>query len=302
MDYGLEGVWCQLIKGTIRDTYRVTAQNEIYILSIYRHRQRTTDEILAELDLLDYLAENGVLVPTAVSQRNGERIFALDAPEGIRYGVLFTYIPGQHLSRQPDLDPAHRYGRAIAQLHVLVDALPTPLYRPRIDFESMVERPIEAFASVVTHRPDAVAYVREVAEILRPLISALQVDTPGYGLVHGDVIPSNAQVTPQGKVAVLDFDFCGYCWRAYDVATYLGEVRFWDASAAAADTFLDGYREVRALQEWELRVLPAFTAARHIHSLGTPAMNVNEWGSAYLSDRMIDALLGSLRQSMAELG
>ncbi len=301
-NYGLKNVWCQLIKGTIRDTYRVTARDAPYILSIYRHGQRAINEILAELDLLDHLAADGILAPTAVPQRNGERIFGLSAPEGIRYGVLFTYIPGRHLSRQPDLEPARRYGRAIARLHVRADELPTPLYRPRIDFESIVERSIDAFASVVTHRPDVVAYMHEVAEIVRPLISPLPTDMPGYGLVHGDVIPSNAQVTPQGEVALLDFDFCGYCWRAYDIATYLGEVKYWDASAAAADAFLDGYGAVRPLQEWELRALPAFAAARHIQSLGTPAMNVNEWGSAYLSDHMIDTLLGGLRQSMAEIG
>ncbi|MDP9351417.1 MAG: phosphotransferase, partial [Chloroflexota bacterium] len=193
------------------------------------------------------------------------------------------------------------YGRAIARLHNLADGLPTLLRRPRIDFESIVERPIAAFESVVTHRLDAVAYAREVAEVLRPLISALPVAAPRYGLVHGDVIPSNVQVTPEGEVAVLDFDFCGYCWRAYDVATYLGEVAFWEAAAAAADAFLDGYGEVRPLREWELRMLPAFTAARHIQSLGTPAMNVNEWGSAYLSDCMIDTLIGAIRKSMTEL-
>jgi Ser/Thr protein kinase RdoA (MazF antagonist) len=120
--------------------------------------------------------------------------------------------------------------------------------------------------------------------------------------VHGDVIPSNAQVTPAGEVALLDFDFCGYGWRAYDVATYLGEVRFWDAPPAVAAAFLAGYQEIRQLAGWERAALPVLEAARHVFGLGIPALHVDEWGSAYLSDRMIDGLLGAIRQSLAEAG
>jgi hypothetical protein len=43
-------------------------------------------------------------------------------------------------------------------------------------------------------------------------------------------------------------------------------------------------------------------AARHAFGLGIPALHVDEWGSAYLSDRMIDVLLGAIRQSLAEAG
>jgi Ser/Thr protein kinase RdoA (MazF antagonist) len=146
-----------------------------------------------------------------------------------------------------------------------------------------------------------VAYLREAAAALRPRIAALPAGQPYYGLVHGDVIPSNAQVTPEGEIALLDFDFCGYGWRVYDLATYRGEVRFWDAPPAAADAFLAGYEEVRPLESWERAAIPLFEAARHIHSLGTPALMVNEWGSAYLSDRMVDTLLTCVRASLAEL-
>ena len=106
---------------------------------------------------------------------------------------------------------------------------------------------------------------------------------------------------PSGEVAVLDFDFCGPGWRAYDVATYLGEVRFWEAPASAAEAFLAGYEALRPLAEWERAALPLLEAARHIQAMGTPAMHVNEWGRAYLSDRMIDTLLEAIRQSVAEV-
>jgi Ser/Thr protein kinase RdoA (MazF antagonist) len=138
--------------------------------------------------------------------------------------------------------------------------------------------------------------------VLRPRLQALPREGTGYGIIHGDVIRSNAQVMPSGEVAVLDFDFCGIGWRAYDVATYRGEVRFWQASPAAEEAFLSGYEAVRPLADWERAALPLLEAARHIQALGTRAIHVNEWGRAYLSDRMIDTLLDATRQSWAEGG
>jgi Ser/Thr protein kinase RdoA (MazF antagonist) len=178
---------------------------------------------------------------------------------------------------------------------------PSTLNRPRIRVAEILDRRLSAFTSVVTHRSDDVAYLRAAADLLARLIARLPVDAPGYGLVHGDVIPSNAQVMPSGEIAVRDFEFCGYGWRAYDIATYRGEVQFGEASASVADAFLAGYEEIRPLAAREQPALPVLQAARHVYSLGIPAMFVDQWGSSYLSDRMIDVLVGAIRQYMDEV-
>jgi Ser/Thr protein kinase RdoA (MazF antagonist) len=299
--YGLAGVRCRLIQGTIRDTYRVDSNTGAFVLSLYRHGHRTVAEIAAELDLLDAVATGGQVVPGVVPLRTGERILTIRAPEGIRHAVLFTFVSGSPLGRTPEPGPARSYGRAIARVHAIAEALPAPLTRPRIDIDELLLRPLAAFAGVAEHRPADVAELSEIAIRLARQIEAFPIETPGYGLVHGDVIPSNALVRETGDVALLDFDFCGYGWRAYDVATYLGEVRFWDASPAIAEGFVAGYEEIRPLERWERAALPIFESARHIFALGVPAAHVNEWGSSYLSDRMIDALLDVLRRSLTEV-
>jgi Ser/Thr protein kinase RdoA (MazF antagonist) len=253
------------------------------------------------LDLLEALAAGGVAVPRVMPLLTGERLLAIDAPEGMRHAVLFSYVRGSPLGRQPDQERARSYGHTIASIHTVADALPARLSRPSIDVDTLLVRPLTAFAAVAEHRPADVAELSEVVTLLRRRIEALPTEAPVYGLIHGDVIPSNALVGPAGNVAVIDFDFCGYGWRTYDVATYLGEVRFWDAPVAVAKAFLAGYEEVRPLADWERSTLPFLEAARHVFSLGVPAMHVNEWGSSYLSDQMIDALLGALRRSLGEI-
>src|SRR5437762_7810372 len=69
--YGLGDVRCQLIKGTMSDTYLVRAGDGSYVFRIYRHKQRTSTEIIAELDLLAHLKTAGLTVARAIPQQNG---------------------------------------------------------------------------------------------------------------------------------------------------------------------------------------------------------------------------------------
>ncbi|HVL25607.1 MAG TPA: phosphotransferase [Thermomicrobiales bacterium] len=301
-EYGLADVRCQLIKGTIRDTYAVATANEQYVFSIYRHGHRTMEESAAEADLLDHLAAGNVPVAPAIRRVTGEWLLPIFAPEGVRHGVLFRFVPGRHLDRQPEPALAARYGRAIASIHARADDGLASLPRPHLDIIDMMDRALDALANVVPHRHRDLAYLQDVAARLAPGIGALPMEPPGYGIVHGDVIPSNAQVTPEDQVVVLDFDFCGYGWRAYDVATFLGEMRFWSAPAAAEAAFLAGYEDVRTLAIWEWAALPALEVARHVASLGTPAIYVNDWGSAYLTDGLFDRLVATIQEAAARLG
>lgn len=300
-EYGLTEVRCQLVQATIRDTYRVDSATSPFILSIYRHGQRTPEEISAEVEIIAAAHKEGVRVAPAIPRRSGERLLPITAPEVLRHAVLSPYIAGHQLSKTPDPEIVRRYGHAIARIHQAADALPGPLPRPRIDAAAMLDRPLAAFGLVVTHRPDIATELHEVVDALRPRIAKLPTEPPGFGLIHGDVIPSNAQVTPKGDVAVLDFDFCGDGWRVYDVATYLWEVGFWQTPWEAARAFLDGYQAVRPLAGWEAEALPVFETARGIVALGTPALHADTWGSAYLSDRLIERLLAGIRQSLAHI-
>jgi Ser/Thr protein kinase RdoA (MazF antagonist) len=300
--HGLSGVRCRLIKGTIRDIYLVTSATGPFVLAVYRHGLRTTDEIRAELALLEHLDAAGAPVAPAVPRPGGDRLLPISAPEGDRYAVLFRFVDGSQLSKTPEPETVRRFGRAVALVHRLSDGVPGALARPRLDAEELIDRSLAAFAAAAGHRTDVVAYLHDLAPMLRRRLADLPTVPPAFGLIHGDVIPSNAQIEPSGDVVVLDFDFCGYGWRAYDVATYLNEVAFWTSPADAAEAFLAGYQAVRPLAAREVTALPLLEAVRGIASLGVPAANAEVWGSAYLSDRMIDAIVATVRGAVARMG
>lgn len=297
-EYGLGDVRCQLLTATLRDVYLVSSNEGRYVLYVYRHGQRPRDEIGAEWQFVDYLAANDVSVAPAVRRGNGKLLMTYHAPEGVRYGVLTRFVAGQHLRRRPSAAAVHAYGRIVGRIHTLADRMPQTPKRPPIDVGELVAQSIAAFAAEVPDRPQDLAFMQESAATLLPRIEALPREAPYYGLVHGDVIRANAQVGDDGSVTILDFDLCGHCWRAYDVASYLAVIRGLPEEKESEASFLSGYQQVRPLKDVEKEALPLFEAARTIVSIGIPAMNVYHWGSAYLHG-FLDADLNRLRLIMS---
>ena len=300
--YGFSGVRCQLIKGTVRDTYLVITRDQRYILCIYRHGDRSAAQIEAELAFIDHLYAHDLPVPPAIPDQQGQRLLRLTAPEGERYAVVFTYIDGQQLSKTPNPTTMTRLGQVLARLHLAAAQLTMPLQRPCIDFDALVHWALTAFEAAAPQRVEDIAYLRDVAAQLRPRFSSLPTTESAYGLVHGDLIPSNVQITRDGQPALLDFDFCGYGWRMYDLATLRVEINYWNMGEAIWQAFLEGYQSVRSIGEEDYAALPLLQVARHIFSLGVPAWYSNTWGQVYFADLIVDKKLHLIRQTMAASG
>lgn len=292
--YGLPEAECQLLSASMRDVYLIASREERYAFFLYRHNQRTPQQITAEWNFIDNLKAAGVPVAPAVRQRNRELLLTIPRPEGVRYGVLSTFVEGNHLRNRYSIEAVRDYGRAIARIHVAADALPEITDRPSNDFNFIVQQYIQAIEEVVYLKPEDRTALHEAAGTLREKLDVLPRQKPEYGMIHGDVIRANAQVSEDGKVTVLDFDLCGPGWRAYDIAGYFVVAEHTEAKQA----FLDAYQEIRPLGETEIGWLPLFEAARNIFSLGIPAMNAIRWGQAPLSDRGVEIYLEGVRRNL----
>jgi Ser/Thr protein kinase RdoA (MazF antagonist) len=294
--YGLTSVTCQLITASLRDVYFVASADAQHVLYLYRAGQRTLPEILAEWRFVSFLHAGGVPVAPAMPTRDGGWLLACEAPEGPRYGVLAPFVAGKHLRERPWLASVPTYGSLIARIHQLADALPGSLARPVLDWDLLVGRSSAALEAIVTVGRDQVDLVHSAADALRPRMAGLPRQAPFFGLVHGDAIRANAQVADDGRVTVLDFDLCGYGWRAYDVATYLFVV---SGHPEQEQAFLEGYEAIRPLSAIERDMLPVLGAARAVFDIGVKAANVHHWGSAHLHaylNQMLAQLQGYLER------
>jgi Ser/Thr protein kinase RdoA (MazF antagonist) len=298
--YGWSHVGCQLIKGTMRDVYEVVAEAQHAILCVYRHGERTHDEIAAELAIMRHLYAQGVAAPLPVAMLDGKTLFALTQPEGVRYAVMISFVDGTPIGRQITPDTAEAVGALLGDGHFVLRQLPDDLARPTINYAQAMDDAIRAFAAAAPRRYRDTYEMKGWYVSLVPQIARLTRENAAYGMTHGDIIPSNILRQDTG-LALLDFDLCAYGWQMFDVASFLVEVAYWNMGDDVRAAFLRGYESRRRLSEIERALLPAFQAMRGIISLGTPARFINTWGRGYFADPIIDKQLQLIRLSIGEL-
>ncbi len=277
--YPMRGVQCELIKAQVADTYRVRSLSGEAILREYRHGWRTPGQIRAELDVLMHLYLFGVRVSYPITTENGDFLLPFAAPEGERFGVLFTMALGEPLSANRTEAALFAYGAEAAKVHEATDSLPPTIDRPALDLDFLLEKPL---AAIDRRLPADAPFFREAADALRLALANLPLD----GLCHGDLDSSNVFMD-DGAPTLFDFDYCGPGWRLYDLAAFLTEVQLWNwpRPPAMTDAFLAGYASIRPLPD--LSTLKAMQAVRSLWVLGTHAANIDHWGNFRLSTRMV---------------
>lgn len=307
--YGWHNVSSRLIKATSRDVYLVDAQQGPAVLIVYRHNRGGAAPIEGELDILDSLAdrgpEAGVVVAPAMRTLEGTRLLTVTAPEGVRHAALFRFIHGLALDRAPDVAAARSFGSLVARMHVLADTTVSrdivAQNRPRLDAALLIDQPLAMVDGLFDHDPEALEELRRIGAQIGREIEALPREGPGYGLIHGDVIPTNVLMQQDGRLALLDFDFCGLGWRAFDVATFLRDAETQAGSETTGGAFLAGYQDVRPLAAWERSALPIFMAARGFYSLSNWRWRVEEWGTSALPPGLLSRLVSAIRSDTARI-
>ena len=100
--YGLDSnVSCRLLKTGINDSHLITSEDIKYVFRVYSLNWRSEKEIKEEIRLLNLLKENGTPVSYPITDTTGNYIHELAAPEGKRYGVMFSFAKGEKLLNIP---------------------------------------------------------------------------------------------------------------------------------------------------------------------------------------------------------
>ncbi|MFF3015467.1 phosphotransferase [Streptomyces sp. NPDC057939] len=73
-----------------------------------------------------------------------------------------------------------------------------------------------------------------------------------HGLIHGDLRRQNMILTPEGTIAVIDFDDCGIGAYTLDIATVLSSIHHLcsnqpEVYADFTDRFVTAYKKIRPL-------------------------------------------------------
>jgi Ser/Thr protein kinase RdoA (MazF antagonist) len=140
--YDLEPpITCPLFSSNSNDHYLITSSTTKAMLRIYHHDHcwlSSVEHYHFELDWLAYLHQHQLPVSYPLPQRNGARLGALLAPEGIRYYTLFSFAPGT--VRYPlTLAQCHLLGMRLAQIHQVSNRFVTSHPRHHFDLAFLLD-------------------------------------------------------------------------------------------------------------------------------------------------------------------
>lgn len=277
------------------DVYRVRDGTHTWFLKVYRSTERDAERARSAVRALDLLGRHGFSVPQLIPTRRRAPIVELQAVEGPRVAYMYRSVEGIMPTYH---DPQHgsRFGRKAARMHQVMDEVAPPEDFRVIDADTLFGRYIEGIERLLDPEASVMRFLRRLARALWREVSFLPRTPPQYGFCHGDLHTGNALLTEANELVLLDFDACGFGWRAMDIGTYYASNDWMNLSAESRKDrrqilahFLDGYNAVRPITEVEYRSIDLFMAVRHFELLGLLLERVPFSGAHWVNDREFQA-------------
>ncbi|SEQ38454.1 Ser/Thr protein kinase RdoA involved in Cpx stress response, MazF antagonist [Virgibacillus subterraneus] len=291
-EHDIEALQCDFLARGLNDTYLITTEKETYIYRLYRTGWRDREAILFELDAINHLQGDRVSFP--IKKKDGNYLTEVKAPEGVRYGVLFSYSKGER--PQINVENSKIIGETLGRLHNKSDKLTTQHERGfELDTEHLLDEQVAVISPILKKclGNEAEETLHIVVENIKTDLTELNLET---GFCHGDFHNHNMHIH-DGVIEVFDFDCCAMGYRAYDVAVSWWNLKnnYKNIETECWDAFLKGYLEERKLADDDLKSLPLFITARRIWLLGTMLRNDDVWGTNWINSRSLELFIWQLK-------
>lgn len=291
-----KGATCSLIKSGINDTYLITTSDNKFVFRIYSFNWRRETEILEEIRLLNDLNQHGLPVSYPVPDKNGRYIQTLNAPEGNRFGVLFSYAAGEKLHIASE-ENHFRIGQLMARFHTIT----VNQRLNRIDYtpEVMLIEPIRQIAHFLPIESEEMQFMQITQKYLLREFQNADTSQIRQGAVHMDIWFDNLNITDTQEITLFDFDFCGNGWIATDIAYYilqLHNVEKYEPTdyQPKVDSFLKGYESITPITTEEKRLLPILGVSMYFFYLGVQCQRFDNWSNSFLNENYLKRFINGL--------
>ena len=129
---------CKLFRTGMNHTYMLSSGETKYVLRVYCYNWRSQQEIQEEINLLNSLRDHNLSVSFPVKDKNDSYIQDINAPEGLRYAVLFSFAKGDKI-RFIGKDACFAIGELMAKFHKTTEN--KTLARTNYNKKSLLETP-----------------------------------------------------------------------------------------------------------------------------------------------------------------
>ena len=260
---------CRLIKTFVNDTYIITSDSDRYVFRVYSFGWRSEKEIEEEVRLTSILRHNNIAISYAIADAAGKYIQTFQAPEGTRFGVLFSFAGGEK-KFNPSTETHFRIGEMMAKIQLITAGL--TLERVDYNANTLIIDSFEKFKSYLSVRSDEMNLMQSTQQYLLRVFAGAKTNEIRRGAVHLDIWADNVHIDDSMNITLFDFDFCGNGWLCYDISFYLlmlhGTEPIAEEYRKKSESFLKGYESIAGISDEEKRIIPAVGAALCFFYLG----------------------------------
>jgi Ser/Thr protein kinase RdoA (MazF antagonist) len=289
---------CKLFRTGINHTYFLSNTTTKYAVRVYCYNWRTKTEIEEELKLLTLLKDNNLSVSSPVADTNGELIQEMNAPEGKRYAVLFTFAEGEKM-RFMNNDTCFAIGELMAEIHNVTAN--KKIARMDYTAEVLVEQSYNHLTAFFTEDLKEMQWIKEVGKTITTNFEQFEAQENQTGIVHLDIWYDNLSVKNESEITIFDFDNCGNGLFILDVGYFCKQLFFIEANKDIYEqkvaSFLKGYRNQRELSDKEMALIPDAGASIFIFYLGVQAQRF-DWSNIFLSKNYLKMFVGRIQAWM----
>lgn len=236
-------------------TFLITTASGKYILRLcpQGERWRSRDEILAELELIDYLNEYNFPAPCPIAKENREVVVEYKN----KFGYLRKYDSGQAIL-EPNTEQVAQFGKTLGWFHHLIESYQTKHKRKHSwDLKTTQQNFLEAKENILKSSfPQAADFVNKLEKELFSL--SFPEELP-QGMIHEDLGRRHVLWQNNKISCILDFDRCYYGKLVLDLGQAIRGWCFTDDwhkwSNQNLTAVLKGYSQKRKLFDLEKEYL-----------------------------------------------
>jgi Ser/Thr protein kinase RdoA (MazF antagonist) len=301
--YSLGGdVNCMVLKCGINDTYLVTSSAGRSVFRVYSHNWRTIKEIEEEIRLARHLRDNNISISYALPDAKGNYIQEFNAPEGLRYGLMFSYAPGEK-SQTCSPETHFSVGVVMANMHKAMEGF--SLDRVSYTADNLLIDPLIQLSRFLPGDTEEMIYMQRLQQYLLNEFARVKRDELRYGAVHMDIWFDNLNIGKDNEITIFDLDFCGNGWLCLDIAYYILQLhsieREEKVCAEKLNSFLRGYESVTSIGAEEKRIIPMLGLAMYFFYLGVQSRRYDNWSNMFFNEAYIKRFITVLIKRYAEL-
>lgn len=261
------GYTIRFLKRGFNDTYVLESSKKgshRYILRVFKHQWRNLESIETEVNLLQHL-DSTVSVSLPIADDNGHYIQSIQAPEGVRYAVLFTFAEGV-LVRKLDVQQAYLLGVEVGKLHAKTANLNLGVTAQNYDITHQFNKTLTNLKPILAAHPEQYDYLLKLKTLFEAKFNSIDKTQVATGICHGDLQAENFHVDANNTYTFFDFDFFGTGYLAYDIGVFM-----WydhkNKTPQIMNSFFNGYKTQRALTDTELALIPYFGTLRALFQM-----------------------------------